>query len=242
MCPSWNGVQLKFYGYMIVKDEADRYLHSALSHLSSICDEVLVVDDHSSDDSVAVASSFDKVTVVSAEDSVSFALSEGQLRNFAWGMLGEIFDISEDDWIFAIDADEQILGSKQDWVELLSRIEAPSVRVFIPEAWSLDPVKFRTDGFWASNYPYRISKYHGYISNSIMGGGSVPYLQSEVIEDPMIVHYGYATADDRLARYNRYTSRKNTNGHNPVHIDSIVRNPTLTDWNREIPPFERRVR
>lgn len=80
---------------IIVRDEAE-HLQACLSSISDICDELVVVDTGSVDDSVAVAQSFDAVCGYREWDG-DFAAA----RNTA-------LDLATGRWILYIDADERL--------------------------------------------------------------------------------------------------------------------------------------
>jgi len=220
-------------GHMVMRNEADRYLQASLWQLSKFCDEVIVVDDQSDDDSVKIAKDLGCKVIVRPDEVLSFLQDETYFRSYAWWAMSQELKLSNKDWIIALDADEYIYGGTG---VILDAKDYNSISVPIREVWDWDwyLAKIRVDGFWDSNSHNRIVRYNSSyrFENSGSGNGSVPtgqYKTKFLDKDNTglgILHFGYATQEDRQAKYERYTSMKN-HGHNEKHIQSIMQNPTL---------------
>ncbi|MFN3258240.1 MAG: glycosyltransferase family 2 protein [Ilumatobacter sp.] len=115
---------------IIVKDEAD-LLRGCLTTIADVCDEIIVVDTGSSDDSVAVAASFGAVQALHPWED-DFAAARNRALELATGR-----------WILYIDADEQLEAPDPAAIrdELLRATDAVALRVW-----------FRARPIWS---PYR---------------------------------------------------------------------------------------
>lgn len=226
------------YAVMPVKDEADRWLSSTLSHLAKRRIGVLVCDDGSTDDTVAIAQQFENVTVVSRPVGIpSFLEHEGYFRQWCWSELPAL-GIAEDDWVLAIDADEFFLGEpKLDAPKAITAWAIPVV-----EIWAVDDegaIYERKDGFWPHNDQPRLARWQDrtpVFRDRKMASGSIPlYAQNGVLRTnwERILHFGYARSIDRQRKYERYTLHNF--GHNPIHIESILTSPSLERWAGEVP-------
>jgi hypothetical protein len=112
-----------------------------------------------------------------------------------------------------------------------------------PEVWGHNPIGWpllRTDGYWGNIRCTRLFTYkkNGTIKDVPMACGSEP---DYVVRTPnptpgkplQLLHYGYAHEDDRKDKYERYSKHA---GHNPAHIESILKTPQLKPWEGIIPP------
>lgn len=246
---------MRIVGSLVVKNEADRYLQSCLGWNSAWWDELFVFDDQSSDKSVEICRRHTDSLETRTERTPTFFEHEGVFRRHAWQIMSDVCNLKSGDWVFSFDADEFLVGATQP-VDLRLELERlaehaeqrglNSVSIPIPEIWSLDePLKVRTDGFWAT---MRLPRFCRFIEGSdewmpkAMGCGSTP-LYSYInplkdVESLRLLHVGWADQGERRARYERYIALKN-HGHNPRHIASIVRNPTLKPWDGQVPHIYR---
>lgn len=222
------------YSLVVTRNEQNRYLRKVLSRLMSQVDGVYVYDDQSEDDTVEVANSVGAVTRIRHDRSVSFMDDESKFRSDALRNMVKDMNINEGDWIIAVDADE-ILVTDTPLKELIGLLSNKSYTLKVNEVFDVSDIGetpyVRVDGFWGDIYSPRMFVYDGDIefSGREMGSGSVPkkFLQSPILSDVEILHYGYAEEEDRVVKYARYFGRP---GHNVKHVDSILRHPVLVRW------------
>lgn len=234
----------RILGMMCVRNEADRYLSDVIDW-HSFLDGIFVYDDQSTDLSRECAAGWGATSVVVRDNSVpAFMQHEGQFRQAAW----EQFEISmhpqPGDWVLALDADEfwePAYGAPRarldDAVCEAKGAECNGVMLTVVEVFDIDDeckTWRRTDGFWGTITATRLFAYElgGHIANREMGCGSVPtYVNTagHPTTTGALAHYGYATPEDRQAKFLRYSNHRN-NGHNPTHINSIIEPPSLTLW------------
>lgn len=232
---------MKIFGLMVTKNEAGRYLDLALSYLRPVVDELFVFDDGSSDTTVRIAE-HRGCTVASRHPSgPPFMVHEGKFRQMAWEVFEQAIEPEPGDWVLSVDADEIVLAVG-DARELLLETAAASNnlgelgrRVRIPEVFDVrDGVPYvRLDGWWGNLSGPRFFAYRpdGVFADRAMGSGSEPqYVRSligDFVEGFWLLHLGYASRVDRVAKYRRYSDR---GGHNDKHVASILKDPELVPW------------
>jgi len=229
------------YGLMVTKNEEGRYLERMLIHANTVVDHMFVYDDHSEDDTAEMCAHYGATVVVRAQHDPSFTENEGAFRQNAWKIFSQ-GNLDDGDWVLALDADEfpvmAVSGSPKIGIHTaIERAEvegAGSVRIRFKEIWGLDPIVYRTDGFWDDIVHPRLFPWKPDTdwNNKQLGGGSWPeYVRkSPSIEshDLRILHYGYADARDRAEKYARYNQE--AGAHSSKHIRSIMGKPTLVEW------------
>ncbi|MDI3534929.1 MAG: hypothetical protein PWQ82_1294 [Thermosediminibacterales bacterium] len=135
---STNGKH-KLTAMMLVRNEAERYLNTCLSHLNVYTDEIIILDDASTDNTSEVCLTYPKVKLYRNEEPM-FIANESLARKKLW----QLVEKSNPDWILAIDADEVF----EDQIE--SQIG------YIMAGDDYDAVEFRIFDFWKSMTHYRV--------------------------------------------------------------------------------------
>lgn len=231
--------------HMVVRNEAQRYLEVVLHALVPLVEAIHVYDDLSSDDTVALA--LDNGARVTRRPPLvpSWAVDEGGFRQGAWRAMEEEMRPCPGDWILAIDADEILVASVPlAWaIDAAEAAGACAVVIPIPEVFELIPAAHhfghalpmvRVDGFWKDLSAPRLVAYQegGTFKRQRLACGSVPQyaLSGQHLTgalDIELLHLGYATLEDRWDKYRRYAGAP---GHNPAHIESILKTPWLVPW------------
>lgn len=225
---------------MVVRNEADRYLESCLQWLLSHVDEIFVTDDRSEDETVDIAIEGSATIYTRGTDEPSFLEAEGDFRSIGWQRMLETFHPEEGDWILGIDADEfPVARNVKELCADANLRGVGSINVKIPEIFELSPLSERIDGFWGDITGTRLARYREGpqdFRTSKMGSGMFPayafQCQNWHQRDDCglrIMHFGYATPEDREEKYARY-SRLAANGHANSHIESILKTPKLRKW------------
>lgn len=242
---------MKLHALVVTKNEADRYLESALADLTGLVDEITVFDDQSTDDTVEIAK-FYATNVGIRKEGPSFLEHEGQFRQASWDFFEYVAQPAPGDWVLSIDADEFIVVDdnvgRQNFVKRLclraDEANRVAIRFHRPEVWQVfrspaTPIfqepYIRTDGQWNKVICTRLFAYRpdGKVQDKAMGCGSEPtYVsQGKSLDSDKIkmLHYGYVSEDDVHEKYRRYASLLD-HGHNDRHIQSIPARPTLEKW------------
>lgn len=164
---------------IIVRDEAD-FLRACLSSIQDVCDEIVVVDTGSTDESRDVARSFGAV-----QGEFPWNGSFADARNAA-------LDLATGQWILYIDADEQLvdLDPAVARAELERRVDAAGLRV-----------KFRSRPNFNPSREYRLWRHcdevrfegliHETIVDSMYRNADREGLCIDLAESFSICHYGY---------------------------------------------------
>ena len=222
---------------MIMRNEADRYLRRVLEHARQYVDNVVIIDDASSDDTVSVCRDILKdipFTLIELQDS-QFQ-DEYVLRKRQW----EETIKTDPDWILVLDADE-IFEDRiiSEVTNLINQTETDLYCFRLYDFW--DEEHYREDQFWQAHiyyrpflirclpgFPYRwreTPQHCGRLPENIL---DLPYTNSSL----RVKHLGWAREEDRRAKYDRYLQLDpgavfgNLNQYKSI-LDS---NPNLIKW------------
>lgn len=228
--------------HTVVKNEQHRFLEKFLEWHSPIFDEIHIFDDQSIDDTVQICKQYTKHVYIRKDSESSFVNNESLFRQAAWDNLGTTCSPTPKDWIICLDADEFFMSEKENEKDSLDLLldyttvvkkRSTSIRLF--EVWKTNPTMIRIDGFWKTNFPVRITRWkpNETFANFKLGCGSVPEpaLKNSVqnIKTNHIMHLGYSIDGTAKRKYDLYKSNKG-NRHNPAHIESLLKPPSLIEW------------
>lgn len=236
----------RLHAVLVARNEADRYLDAVLWSLPT--DSIHLFDDRSTDDTVALAESHGVEVTLRPEGTCSFAEHEGWFRQAAWTAFEARLKPEPEDWVLAVDCDEflvalgDVRGAVRNAIHTADAMWAAAVRLPIPEVFEVrqDGPHVRMDGYWGTLSAPRLFRYRhgGRFNPSAIACGSEPTyvaLSHAASSDGLaLAHYGYATKEDRRAKYDRYMAMAN-HGHNPAHIQSILSTPVVRPL-EQLPP------
>jgi glycosyltransferase involved in cell wall biosynthesis len=233
----------RILGHMVTHNELGRYLPATLDWLVDICDTVVAYDDGSTDGTVDFLRASPVHLGCRPADAPSFSRDESALRAAAWKHLERVAQPQSTDWVLCIDADEFLVADDPasdlneeitDAVEEASRAGAQSISFEVAEVFDTSGPQpmVRTDGYWGEISACRLVRWRdkGRFDPRREGGGSVPssWISWRHMATRLhLLHLGYATPEDRKARFMRYSAGA---GHNPRHITSILQPPSLVPW------------
>lgn len=222
---------------MLVHNEADRYLRRVLEHAASYVDQVLIVDDGSTDDTVAVCR---EALAGVPHRIVSLARStfhqEHRLRRMQW----ELALAEQTDWILVLDADELFEDGMRTGIrQLVDQDQADAIAFRLYDFW--DEGHYRDDALWGAHRYYRpflvrrlpgqrvawqeTDQHCGRLPRDVMG-------LTLARSDLRLKHLGWANPRDREAKYERY-KRLDPDGKFgiPAQYQSILdATPNLVPW------------
>ena len=214
---------------MMVRDELERYLPLAVTHLASYVDEIRVLDDGSTDGSYEWLEAHEKVQVLQ-NPGPTFFEHEGRCRQnlFEWTLKGR------PDYVLAIDADE-FVADPYYLRETISKGGADVYTFSLVEAWVLSDrgIDIRIDGQWGPRRVpilYRAPRHSDRrwrIADRKLACGREPI---EVIRKSSrapatgstILHFGWARPSERPARAERYFVHDQGKFHQDRHLQSIL--------------------
>lgn len=198
-------------GMMRVKNEA-RWIERCVSSILPLCDRVLVMDDHSTDDTHAICSALSKVSVMTSP----FTEGLNEQRDKNW-LLGRSMEY-QPDWIIAIDGDEMLAPGNEEALRVaMNRGDRSCLSLRVLYLWNRDD-QVRVDGVYGDFHRESIFRPTSaqFQSNSNGGNfhcGNVPWAnrqRRQVLQIPLL-HFGYMHQEDRERKYAWYNAQDPNN-------------------------------
>jgi glycosyltransferase involved in cell wall biosynthesis len=225
-----------------VRNEADRYLDTVLRELSEYVDDIVVVDDASTDGTVKLCRSFPKVKSL-VELSESHFGREADLKVLLW----QAACAEGPDWLLAVDADELFEDRiKQEIRSIVDqdRYDWAAFRMY--DFWG-GTTHYREDALWQLHkrhtvalvrympgYYYFYPSINHHVPRVPLTYNALPGHQSDI----RIKHYGWAgSEEDRRSKYLRYrTFDPGSRLGNAAQYESILDpHPRLVEWKEDCP-------
>jgi glycosyltransferase involved in cell wall biosynthesis len=200
---------VKIAGMLRVKNEA-RWIGRVLESLKGVCDDVFVLDDHSSDKTGTIAAEHGAHVIYSSFNGID----ETRDKNY---LVACIKRAANPDWILHIDGDEELesIGKQQ----IMDAIRSGKHRAYTLQVLYLwdHPEQIRVDGIYAgfrrqsffkvagSNLQF-LPTAHGPGTTANLHCTNVP---ADCLQDvgacaARLKHYGYIDRDMRMAKYAFY--------------------------------------
>lgn len=227
----------KLTAIMQVRNEKERYLEALLADLSGFVDEIVIVDDASTDGTPELCLSFDKVVKL-VRNEASLFHSEWKLREQLWLAAAE----TEPDWLLAVDADEfyedyskkmirQLINQTDyDWIACRMFDFWGSVTHYREdEQWSLHKRHVMTVARYLPGFHYAYPKWEHHVPRLPLTYAALPGIQTEL----RVKHLGWAgSKEERQAKYERYKQIDPQGQWGSLdHYESILDpNPRLVRW------------
>lgn len=196
---------MKLIGFMQVYNEVEKgNLRRCLESMSKYCDEIVIYDDASTDNSVEVAREFTDLII---EGEVNEWGKEAEHRQ----QLLELALTRSPDWIFWLDADEVIerRGEQQDLRILCETAEFDSYAFHEVNLWRTTAF-YRLDNLYNDGWYCRLWKNTGELEIENKPGlhqRLVPKgLKNEGQSNLEILHYGFAKDDRIIDKFLTYQS------------------------------------
>ncbi|NLI91929.1 MAG: glycosyltransferase [Peptococcaceae bacterium] len=194
---------------MLVRNEADKMLRKTLSHAAKYADEAVILDDASTDDTVAICQEIfkDKPLTIVSNEHHGFS-NEIALRKQLWNLTVQ----TNPDWILALDADEVFEDSIIQYIRQL--IDQPAFDYYTFRLYDMwDEDHYREDTFWQAHKYFRIfltryqPDFHYAWYETPQHCGRLPY-NIFALEGCQcyirLKHLGWSTPELREEKYKRY--------------------------------------
>lgn len=197
-------------GLLRVKNEA-RWIERCVGSILPLCDRVIVLDDHSTDDTREICASLEKTSVIVSPFS---GTDEARDKNF----LLNIAMHSHPEWIVFIDGDEMLAPGALEIVRAAMTPEATCLSLRILYLWNAEDL-VRTDRVYGDFHRESIFRPNGSKFSVAAGGanfhcGNVPMEARRgrrVLNAPLL-HFGYLHREDRERKYSFYNQKDPDNG------------------------------
>lgn len=224
---------------MVVKNEGSRYLSRVLKSLVGHIDEAVIIDDASTDETVQICEALlAGIPLHIIKNKASIFSNEVNLRKLQW----EETLKTNPDWILNLDADEVI--EDDFWKVAQGVINNPAYgqcQFKLYDMW--DETQYREDAFWSAHKTDRtfLLRYYPDFSyewkETPQHCGRFPFncdsfpKASEVFR---IQHFGWATEEDRIAKYKRYQllDPNAVYGIEAQYESILDSNPNLITWQK----------
>ena len=218
----------------MVRNEEGRFLRSALSAWKQFADEVLILDDHSEDESVAIAEAAGATIVSSAMTEAAWG-AETPLRAQLWN---EACARTENgDIIFILDADMVPARNPREFFEAVPNAEGFAFPLYdLWAEYSDKMLMYRSDQFWQGHNNPRVWAVrrqdappegwqwgergihcgHLPLNFRVKSLATVP-------KDYALLHYAYVDEKRRQEKYKQYkTVRPQLSAFEWAHAQSIL--------------------
>ena len=222
---------------MVVHNEGSRYLRKMLSHAVQYVDEVLIIDDASTDNTVAVCEEILKnVPHKIIINKNSMFANEYKLRMKQWKETVKL----NPGWILNLDADEIFEDSiieKMPFMVRNKNVDAYAFRLY--DMWN--ETQYRDDSYWHAHdhyTPYLIryfKSFRPHFKKTRQHCGRFPkniWRLQHINSDIRLKHYGWADEESRINKYQRYKQldKECRYGIKEQYESILDKNPNLVDF------------
>jgi hypothetical protein len=222
---------------MVVRNEANRHLERVLRHAASYVDAAVIIDDASTDDTVAVC---ERVLAGLPHSIVrldhSLFSREHELRQLQWRRTLE----AQPDWILALDADEIFEDSIRDHIRaLVDQTEVDAIQFRLYDMWN--ERQYREDAFWRAHEGYwtllvrpvpgMAEEWPAQNQHAGRFPASAASLRAWTCRI-RVKHLGWMRPEDRIDKAARYRDldSEGTFGHQAQYDSILDEHPNLVDW------------
>ena len=138
---------MKIVGALLARNEEGRYLEEVLTDVARFCDEIVVVDDDSADNTRDICGRWAAVHHAKDDSGGGFwGTDETNLRRLLWELASDAG--GPDSWTYIFDADHLLTGITPDDFRTLCRADHVNAWAFrLLDCWGARD-RHRVDGFW----------------------------------------------------------------------------------------------
>lgn len=207
-----NPQDLRLIGFLQVYNESkSSNLQRCLPHLKEICDDIVIYDDGSTDDSVSIAKEFTKNIITSETNDFKREIFHKQ----------QLLDLAitlKPDWIVWLDADELFdrngeLGGIRALCQYGLEHNIDGFSMLEYNLWK-SQTHYRVDELWLKNWQVRLWRNNGKLKydpkeglhNLMFPSGMTNIYRSDI----KVIHYGFSTEEKINEKYALYESHGQT--------------------------------
>lgn len=197
---------LKIVGFLQMYNESSKgNLEKVLTHIKKFCNDIVIYDDCSTDNSVDVASKYTKYIIKGGKNRFSEELNNKQI------LLEKALSLSPD-WIAWLDADEAFdrFGENKGIRNLCYYGQKNNIDGFMFQEFNLwkDLSHYRVDELWHQLWAIRLWKNNGKLKFDVKKGlhnrlfpkGIKKISRSEI----KVIHFGYSSVEKINEKYEMY--------------------------------------
>lgn len=230
---------LRLYTAILARNEAgpDRYLKRVLERCASFSDAVLLLDDRSTDHTVAKARKHGAIVRIRQELDARAWGNESSARKELWDFALE-YATEPDDWVLVNDADQIVIGDPRPLCET-DCLNAWSFPLF--DVWDSETT-YRSDEFWQGHTvprvwliaPRRVPD--GWVADWNPRGihtghfpHNLPIVAGNASDMLYWLHFGWMKESHRKAKYAQYKSQAHQLSPSELaHVESILASGNAT--------------
>lgn len=194
---------------MIVHNEEKRYLQQMLEHAIKYVDKVVIIDDASTDNTVALCENILKdFPHKIIKNKKSLFAHEYKLRELQWKETLK----ENPGWVLSLDSDEifeDLIIENIKYMIKDDSVDAYRFRLY--DMWDME--NYRSDKYWCAHenygtfllrvlpkYKYKFKHTNQHCGRFPKNLRKMPYVESPI----RLKHYGWAREEDRKMKYERY--------------------------------------
>lgn len=195
-------------GCSLVRNEAGRYLEKVLEQMRSVCDRIIVLDDHSTDDTPEICRSYGAEVFYS--DRSYWGSDELRQRKFLWELATH--GAGDGDWILCLDADETIPNIEllPEKLKQAEQYSCDGLGFNLYDMWS--PTHYRDDALWSAHtrdwvmcVRYDASREYIWRNTTLHCGRFPVNACTRIGQTGMALqHWGWSLPEDRKEKFERY--------------------------------------
>lgn len=197
---------------LLLRNEAgpDRYLRRVLDNVKTLCDDIVVVDDHSEDDTTRICREYGATVSQLTDNSAWWGTDETSARAHLWTLAAKV--AGPDGWVYCADGDHILEGVTREDMHTLAAAEHVNGWAWpLMDMWSED--HFRIDGYWQAWRSPRVWMVKvppagwqpAWTTRDIHAGHFPHNLEIHAAVAPgFIRHMGYARPEHREAKARKY--------------------------------------
>ncbi len=188
---------------IMARNEATRYLRDTIESLKPLCDTILLLDDHSEDQTAQLAWDLGcEVKERPAGEPMWGRETGARQELWNWGS-----EVAGDGWLYIADADHITHADPEMWRTLCTAWNTSAWAMPLMDVWD-QPSQHRIDGFWQG---YQIPR---------------PWVVGVAPSTIWIEHRGWMRASDRKDKYERYKSTfDQMSPFERAHVESLLEAP-----------------